>query len=135
MGEGGGVLRKFLKALIIKHPVNQLTKKYFKHLKTKNFTNEGCLCRQGQFNNTSRGNHELFLQSRKSRIGRETHEEIVSLQCFERIQSVIRENIAVYTFCFSIFTSFPVRIGLDHNLHIFLNNLFNFSNTSSGRRQ
>ena len=31
----------FIKAFIFKHPVNQLTKKYFKHLKTKNFTNEG----------------------------------------------------------------------------------------------
>ena len=39
---GGGFA--FLKALIFEHPVDQLTKKYFKHLKTKNFTNEGCLC-------------------------------------------------------------------------------------------
>ena len=30
----------FMKAFIFEHPVNQLTKKYFKHLKTKNFTNE-----------------------------------------------------------------------------------------------
>ena len=35
----------FIKAFIFEHPVNQLTIKYFKHLKTKNFTNEGCLCR------------------------------------------------------------------------------------------
>ena len=35
----------FMKAFIFEHPVNQLTKKYFKHLKTKNFTNEGCLHR------------------------------------------------------------------------------------------
>ena len=35
----------FIKAFIFKHPVNQLTKKYFKHLKTKNFTNEGWIDR------------------------------------------------------------------------------------------
>ena len=34
----------FMKAFIFEHPVNQLTEKYFKHLKTKNFMNEGCLC-------------------------------------------------------------------------------------------
>ena len=33
----------FMKAFIFEHPV-ELTEKYFKHLKTKNFTNEGCLC-------------------------------------------------------------------------------------------
>ena len=33
----------FMKAFIFEHPLNQLTEKYFKHLKTKNFTNEGCL--------------------------------------------------------------------------------------------
>ena len=32
-----------MKAFIFEHPLNQLTEKYFKHLKTKNFTNEGCL--------------------------------------------------------------------------------------------
>ena len=31
-------------AFIFEHPVNQLTEKYYKHLKTKNFMNEGCLC-------------------------------------------------------------------------------------------
>ena len=32
-----------MKAFIFEHPLNQLTEKYFKHLKTKNFTNEGRL--------------------------------------------------------------------------------------------
>ena len=32
-----------MKSFIFKHPLNQLTEKYFKHLNTKNFTNEGCL--------------------------------------------------------------------------------------------
>ena len=41
----------FMKAFIFKHLVNQLTKKYFKHLKTKNFMNEGCFCCLGQFSN------------------------------------------------------------------------------------
>ena len=50
-----------MKAFIFEHPVNQLAEKYFKHLKTNTFTNEGCLCRQGQFSNTSRGSRELFL--------------------------------------------------------------------------
>ena len=40
-GEGGFA---FKKAFLFEHPVNQLTEKYFKYLKTKNFTNEGCLC-------------------------------------------------------------------------------------------
>ena len=31
-------------AFIFEHPVNQLTEKYYKHLETKNFMNEGCLC-------------------------------------------------------------------------------------------
>ena len=48
-GGGGGGDFVFMKAFIYKHPVNQsssqLTKKYFKHLKTKNFTNEGYLCK------------------------------------------------------------------------------------------
>ena len=29
-----------MKAFIFERPVNQLTEKYFKHLKTKNFTNQ-----------------------------------------------------------------------------------------------
>ena len=33
----------FMKAFIFEHPV-KLTEKCFKRLKTKNFTNEGCLC-------------------------------------------------------------------------------------------
>ena len=33
----------FMKAFIFEHPLNQLTEKYFKPLKTKNFTNEGYL--------------------------------------------------------------------------------------------
>ena len=37
-----------MKAFIFEHPVNQLAEKYFKHLKTNTFMNEGCLCRQGQ---------------------------------------------------------------------------------------
>ena len=55
-GGGGGVA--FKKAFLFWHPVNQLTEKYFKNLKTKNFTDEGCLCQYGQFSNSSR---ELFL--------------------------------------------------------------------------
>ena len=31
-------------AVIFEHPLNQLTEKYYKHLATKNFMNEGCLC-------------------------------------------------------------------------------------------
>ena len=31
-------------AVIFEHPLNQLTEKYYKHLETKNFMNEGCLC-------------------------------------------------------------------------------------------
>ena len=32
-----------MKAFILEHPVNQLAEKYFKHLKTNTFMNEGCL--------------------------------------------------------------------------------------------
>jgi len=38
---GGRWYFAFKKAFLFEHPVNQLTEKYFKHLKTKNFTNEG----------------------------------------------------------------------------------------------
>ena len=55
-----------MKAFIFEHPVNQLAEKYFKHLKTNTFTNEGCLCRQGQFSNKSRRSRELFLLVEKA---------------------------------------------------------------------
>ena len=59
--EGGGGDFAFMEVLIFEHPVNQLTKKYFLHLKTKNFMNKVCLCRKGQFSNKSRGSRELSL--------------------------------------------------------------------------
>ena len=34
----------FMNDFIFEHPVNQSTKKYFKHLITKNLMNESCLC-------------------------------------------------------------------------------------------
>ena len=59
-GEGGLAC---MKAFIFEHPVNQLIEKYFKKLKTKNFTNEGS-------------------------FGTETHQKKnAGLQCFERYQS------------------------------------------------
>ena len=56
-GEGLHVHEGF----IFDHPVNQLTEKYFKHLKEENFTDEGCLCCLGLFSSTSCGNRKLFL--------------------------------------------------------------------------
>ena len=58
--EGGGDFA-FMEVFIFEHPVNQLTKKYFLHLKTKNFMNKVCLCRKGQFSNKSQGSYELSL--------------------------------------------------------------------------
>ena len=45
------------------------------------------------------------------------------------------KGIAVYTFSFPYLLPFLVRIGLDHNSHILGNNLFDFSNPSSGCRR
>ena len=55
-----------MKAFIFEHPVNQLAEKYFKHLKTNTFTNEGCFCLQGQFSNKSRRSRALFLMVAKA---------------------------------------------------------------------
>ena len=62
--EGGGDFA-FMEVFIFQHPVNQLTEKYFLHLKTKNFTNRVCLCHKGQFSNKSCGSRELSLLGEK----------------------------------------------------------------------
>ena len=61
--EGGNFA--FMEVFIFQHPVNQLTEKYFLHLKTKNFTNRVCLCHKGQFSNKSCGSRELSLLGEK----------------------------------------------------------------------
>ena len=62
--EGGGDFA-FMEVFIFQHPVNQLTEKYFLHLKTKNFSNKVCLCHKGQFSNKSCGSRELSLLGEK----------------------------------------------------------------------
>ena len=42
-----------------------IDRKYFLHLKTKNFMNKVCLCRKGQFSNKSCGSRELSLLGEK----------------------------------------------------------------------
>ena len=49
----------------------------------------------------------------------------------QHLNKVIRENSCVCPYLLP----FLVGISLDHNLHIFLNNLSDFSNTSRGCRQ
>ena len=100
----------FMKDFIFEHPVNQLTEKYFKHLKTKNFMNEGCLCGQGQFSDTSRRTRKLFLLVEKV-------QNCSALKgTSQHLNKVIRENSCVLFFCFSVFTSFSIEDWLGSQL-------------------
>ena len=79
-----------MKAFIFKHPVNQLTEKYFKHLKTKNFMNEGCLPARVNLVTQVAEVANFSCCSKKLRIGTEAHQKNVSLQRFERCQSAFK---------------------------------------------
>ena len=68
-----------MKAFIFEHLVNQLTEKYFEHLKTR----VNSVTQVAEVTNFS-----YWL--RMPRIGTEAHGKIVSLQCFERYQSAFK---------------------------------------------
>ena len=126
----------FLKAFIFENSVNQLTEKYFKHLKTKNFMIESsCLCCKGQFSNISSRSHKLFLLVEKSRIGTDAHEKIVSLQCFERNQSVVRENSCEYFLFFHIYFLFLLGSAWITTCVVFKTTYLILVKTSSGCRR
>ena len=76
-----------MKDFIFEHSVNQLT---------ENTSKQRILCMKAAF--VARVNlvtqvaevANFSCWSRKSRIGKEAHEKIVSLQCFERYQSAFK---------------------------------------------
>ena len=78
-GGGRGGDFAFMKAFIFEHPFNQLTEKYFEHVKTRlNLVTQVAEAAS------------LSYWSRKSRIVTEAHGKIVSLQCFEEYQSAFK---------------------------------------------
>ena len=79
-----------MKAFIFEHPLNQLSEKYFKHLKTNTFTNEGCLAARVNLVTQVAEVANFSYWSKKLRIGTEAHEKIVILPCFERCQSAFK---------------------------------------------
>ena len=125
---------------IFKHPVNQLTENYFKHRKKKNFTNEGCLCCQGQFSNTSQlRKSQTFPAGQESlELVQKPTEKLSACSALkgtsQHLNKVIRENSCVYLFVFPYFLPF-MWDWLGSQLVYFWNNLFHFSKPSSSCRR
>ena len=127
-----------MKASIFEYPFNQLTEKYFKHLKTKNFLNKGVFAARVNLVTQVAEVANFSFWLRKFRIGTEAQEKIVSLLCCcasrgtsQHLSKVVRENSCVYSLFFRIYFLFLWASAWITTWVFFLNNLFNFSNTSS----
>ena len=100
-----------MNAFIFDRPVNQLTEKYFKHLKTKNFMNRGCLCHWVNLITQVVEVANLFCWLKKSRIGRESYETLLACCAWkgtsQHLNRVIRDSSCGYfnTLCWTLHNS------------------------------